>query len=414
MNLAYLQKYGNRNTGPIAILSIVSAIYLFLTMRPFPLWVLHPLLFFGPIVLVIYTYTLLLLLNNALVITHSRLVISIIIFIFIMYLTMPIFGHELSVVTAIRFAPILCIIFFPIIILYRLFNYFHKIIVFFSVVSIIVFFLLFLNIRLPHFVIPGFTVVMERAGDSYLVYGLVVSSTNTVNNVGGFTFARALGPFLEPGHFAIYLGFTLLAERYLFNTTNKYIVGAGLLTFSPAFLLIGLLIIIYSLVIERKLKTLLSVILASFLMLTSISNNTIRDEVYNLTIGRNFDDVEAENILDNRTSSYVLSTYNSFKESPDYWVGLGIQELEETGILSDYRGFVFKFGVIGMTLLIAVLQSLFLLFDRRSFLLFFPMVLLVLAHRAWMFEAQYIYIFLLVIGLIARNNKLVIKTQGSK
>lgn len=407
MNLAYLEKYGNKRSGPIAILSLLVAIYVLLTMRPFFTWdvLLHPIILFAPTVLLIFIYSLILLLNNAIVITSSRLIIAILLFILMTYLSMPFFGHSLNLMTIIRFLPLLCLVFLPTTVLYRAFIYFHKIIVFFSIASILLFVALFLKIELPHIVVPGFTLVTERTGGFYKIYGVVVSSTNTLYNVSGLTFARVLGPFLEPGHFAIYLGLTLLTERYLFNTTNKYLVIAGLLTFSPAFLFTGVLILIYSLIIEKRLKTLIVVSMLSLASLTAISDENIRSEVYYLTIGRNFEDVAGDEYLDNRTSSVGLAAYEQFKQTPEYWVGLGIKELEETGILSDYRGFVFKFGILGMSILTLLLLVSFFQFDKKSLILYLPMVLLILAHRAWMFETPQIYALLLITGLIAKGNK---------
>lgn len=407
MNRAYLKKYGDRSTGPIAVLAILIAVYILLSMRPFFTWevLLHPILSFAPVVLFIYLYSLLLFLNNALVISSSRLVIAILLFILMTYLSMPFFGHSLNLMTTIRFLPLLCLVFLPNIVLYRSFIYFHKLMVFFSVASILLFTALVVKIDLPHFIVPGFTLVTERTGDFYKIYGVVASSTNTVYNVSGLTFARVLGPFLEPGHFAIYLGLTLLTERYLFNTTNKYIVIAGLLTFSPAFIFTGGLILVYSLIIERKLKTLMAVFALSLASLVAISDENIRNEVYYLTIGRNFEDVATDEYLDNRTSSSGLAAYEQLKQTPEYWVGLGIKELEDTGILSDYRGFIFKFGILGMTLLTLLLQAILFQFDKKSIILYLPMVLLILAHRAWMFETPQIYALLLITGLIAKGNK---------
>lgn len=407
MNIAYLNKYGNKSTGPIAMLAILGAIYLLLTMRPFFVWevVLHPIVLFTPVGFLIYLYSLILYLNNSLVITSSRLIINIILFIFVIYNSLPIFGHSIEVVKIIRFLPLFCITLFPTTIFYRLFNYFHKFIKLFCYIAVLLFFLILLNINLPHAIIPGFTTVLQKSGDNYLLYGLVVSSTNTIYHFSGFTFARVMGPFLEPGHFAIYLGLTLLAERYLYNTTSKIMVTAGLLTFSPAFIFSFLLIIIYTLVIEGKIKTLVSVVLISMLSLSLVSNDKIREEIYYLTIGRNFDGISEDEYLDNRTSSNALNIYEQFSETPNYWVGQPENLLDDMMILSDYRGLIYSSGYLGLILLMLTLLSQFKQFDKRSLLLFLPIVILILAHRSWMFQSPYVFLFLILVGSIAKKNK---------
>ncbi len=63
-------------------------------------------------------------------------------------------------------------------------------------------------------------------------------------------------------------------------------------------------------------------------------------------------------------------------------------------VLSDYRGIIYSFGYVGMILSILTLLSIiFNVKSWKSRFAFIVALVLVFLHRAWMFNAPYLYFF---------------------
>lgn len=372
--------------------------YLFMSIVPFPMWIFpKSLIYFISLVSLVGLFVFWGV-KRKLVITHFTLSVAVGLLVFLFYTTLPLFGRSFDWPTLLRFAPFLPMIFFMPKILFYAFLYFRKLNIVVAGFAIIIFFLLLVGIDLPYYKIDGFSLPMERGNDYYRLYGIVVSSTNTVYEIFGLTIARACGPYQEPGHFGIYLGIVLSIEKLLFEKVSKLPVIAGFLTFSPAFLAILLLIIAYDVILKRRFKFLLGLTGGLiFLFSVILVDSTMREVVYYLAIGRNFTSIE-QAALDERAGNKALSGYKNFVDTNKVYTGMGVDWVNENyGVLSDFRGYIFRLGIIGFALsIILLLIIIFYKFNSHIVFLLLPIAILIHAHRFWMFTAPYIYILFFI------------------
>lgn len=368
-----------------------------MSIVPFPMWILPQGVVYRFSFLLLFVLSLKLFNEGKISINKYNLLIFFSLVFFYLYLILPITENTFDKGSLLRFASFFPLVFFSKKIHYEIFKYFRTIIIISSIFGILIFFLLLIGVDLPYYKIDGFSIPMQRNNDYYRLYGLVVSSTNTVYNFMGVNIARVCGPFQEPGHFAIFIGIVLSIEKFLWNKTSLLLVIAGFLTFSPAFIAIFALIISYDILLGKRFKLLLGLIFSfAILFGVIIQNQKVKDALYYISIGRNFSNIE-EASLDSRTGEKALRAYNSFSKTKAIWTGKGEEWVNERyGVLSDYRGFVFRFGLLGLFL--SVLLSVVILTRAKKQVLFFffPILVLIHAHRFWMFLGPYIYILFLI------------------
>jgi hypothetical protein len=223
-----------------------GALYLFLSMQPFFLWYL-------PGASLIYLIPFFVLLSyiigeRGLIVKRNQYFIFVITFIFAFYMAVPLFGHQQLFGKLFLFAPLFLFYFLSPRTLIDIFSIWKKILIFFVGYALLVYILFVFQVDMPHWKIMNseYIPISSRSEHFYRVYGLVVSSTNTLWRIGGILTQRLCGPFAEPGHFAIYIGFTLLIDRFLGNKINIILLIGGLLTLSPAFFIILIIIVSYS------------------------------------------------------------------------------------------------------------------------------------------------------------------------
>lgn len=390
--------------------SIIGVIALFISLNPFLLWIVWPGYINIPVFVAVIGVTILLMITDLLEITSIKLFFAFFSFLFMLQLGTSLFsGREFELGKIITFLSLICIVSFNSKILLNIFLKFRKLIIFFCWISVIVFFLTLIGVNLPFYKIPGFGVVMTNSyeGSFYKLYGLVVSSTNTVYEVGGLTIARICGPFMEPGHFSIYIGMLLIFEKIIFNKLSKVLIITGALTFSPTFLIFLVFAWLYEMLYLKKytyifkyfLFLLIPVSVIFFLM------DDIKDEIVYLFIGRNFETsgLSLFELLDDRAGKTALHFYNNFKDTPAIWYGKGVEYVANFGVLSDWRGMVFKYGIIGLILSVFLLICVpFFSNKKLDRLIITLIVITIYLHRSWMFENSFIYLFL-IIGLISKN-----------
>lgn len=392
---------------------IIGVIYLFMALNPFIFWILWPGYINFPLFLGVIAITLVLIKIEWTRFTSKKLFFAIPIFLFMVHIgTSLIGGAGFNAGKLMSFTSLICILFFSSSLHLRIFEGFRKLMLFFSWFSILVFSIILIGIDLPYYKIPAFTLVMENSygGESfYKLYGFVVSSTNTVYNIGGLSVARICGPFQEPGHFAIYLGIVLLFEKMIYNKLSKGFVIAGILTFSPNFFIIFFIILLYDVIYSENKKpymlyTISALLFTSFLLLVSPE---VKDELFYLTIGRNFDQsgTDIASILDDRAGKQTLAFYEKFINSNYFLYGRGVEFMEQFGVLSDWRGMILKYGLIGLLFsLIACIRILTFATKPGIKLIVSLIILLIYLQRSWMFESPFMYLFL-IIGLISLKYK---------
>lgn len=368
-----------------------------MSINPFPMWIVPKSMVYLICLVMVMGFFFLLGFKKELVINKYNITLFFVLMLFLLFMTLPLFGRQFDWPPLLRFSSFPLLLFFPNRIHYLIYTYFRKLIIFTSGFAIIIFFLLLVGIELPYYKVDGFTEPMQFGDHFYRIYGVVVSSTNTVYEISGLSIARACGPFLEPGHFAIYIGIVLSIERVLYGKISKLPLIAGFLTFSPAFVAILFFIMVYDIVFRKNFKLLFLVSTFVFLLFgVIIANETMRNAIYYIAIGRNFSSVE-DVTLDHRTSQRVLSAYNRFVHSDDFYTGMGVDWVNEKyGILSDFRGFIFRLGLIGFLLSILLLSVIFYGGRKKLLFLLIPIAILIHAHRFWMFTAPYIYLLMLL------------------
>src|SRR5690554_2143003 len=393
----------------VTIIAIIGAIYLFISLNPFVLWIIWPGFINFPLFIGVIIIGLLAIYLKWYSLTINKILFIIPITFFMLHLgTTFLGGPEFNIGKIMSFTSLIIILGFQSFLHLKIFELFRKGMLFLSWFAVIIFIITLVGIELPYYYIPGDTLVMQNSfgGQSfYKLYGLVVSSTNTVYNLGGFNVARICGPFQEPGHFAIYIGLILLFQKMTYNRLSKGFIIAGVLTFSPNFFLILFIIFFYDFLYSQNRRNIVKYVFIGsfFVFFLLLFSEDIRDQIYDLVIGRNIDEtgIDIEKILDDRAGKQTLAYYHSFVQTNYFLYGKGVDFMSQYGILSDYRGMILKYGLLGFIFSIfACVRVLFFSKDLRVISLIAIVILIIYLQRAWMFESTFVYLFI-IIGLSA-------------
>lgn len=381
-----------------SILPLMATIWLFVVLDSYIVWnPLAPVVrIFPALFIIVGTLGM----SNQLRINNSSLILGLLTALYFFWVILllsdsiaPIIRRVLEII------PMLCILFWPKVLILKTYRIVRKVIIFFAIGSSIVSILILLGLgeRLPHLVLPPREALHVRTGMVYYLYGLFIADCYATRGVN----CRACGMLQEPGHFAIILGFIYIIERLCYNKNkfNFWIVLSGVLTFSSAFVLIAFFTEIHQLFEWKKLKKVLLTLPIIVIGLIAVYNHLpsdIKDEVEFLAYGRNLESViEAYNdtssligALDERANDDSIAEYENMS-TLQYIVGKG--PMDEDGMLSDYRGLIFMVGLIGaiMTIIIYVFilhKTPIKLKIALGFAFF-----LVFIHRSWMFISPYIF-----------------------
>jgi len=387
------------------LIAFIGALYLFLSMQPFFLWSIPAvsLVFLGLFLILLC----LVVAEVGFSIKRNKYFILSISFIYSTYLALPLFGHELLLGKLLLFLPLFLLFILPPKTLLRIFQLWKKILIIFSIYALVVYILFALEVDMPHWVIEDseYIPITSRDKHFYRVYGLVVSSTNSLWRIGDIITMRLCGPFAEPGHFGIYIGFTMLIDRLLGKKINVILLIAGVLTLSPAFLIILLIIELYRIIVEKRFNLKLYIAILLTISIISIFKGTeIKDRILYITVKRHAD-------LDKRSPLVVRKEFRNITKSPKVVVGIGTKEFNTFGgSLSDPRGMIAKFGLIGLLLSLSLIFLLLTGIKKKYAIFLAAAVVLVYLHRVWMFESTYIYTFMILAAAsikVKEDNKLI-------
>ncbi|MEA2042897.1 MAG: hypothetical protein U9N85_10135 [Bacteroidota bacterium] len=383
----------NRNN----VIAVTGAIFLFLSTLPFFLWSI-------PAVSIIFFVLFLILAINVMrtgqyVIRQKNFYAFLVLFLYSVYMALPIFGHTFLPGKILLFSPLFVLLFLKNDMLLRIFKIWKILLIFFSAYAILVLILFILKIEMPYWILSDTSYIPEEAGRGhfYKAYGLVVSSSHTVKNIAGFPTHRLCGPFAEPGHFAIYIGLTLLIDKFLGKKLNTILLIAGLLTLSPAFVLIFVLIEGYNFFIMRKINTkAYFIILVAIVSITLVKGRQLKERIIFLT-------VERHSTIDKRAPLKLRAKYTELiKEEKVLWFGVGTKKFDTFGgSLSDPRGLIAKFGLIGLFFSIVLIVMFSAMMKKKYAVFVFITIAMVYAHRVWMFESVYLFTFMLLAAVVA-------------
>jgi hypothetical protein len=394
-----------------SLAALIGAFYLFFSTQPFFLWLIPgvSVFFLGLAFILLY----LVYADKGLIINRKKLIILGTIFIFPVYMSLPIYGGTPLIGKMFLFSPLFLLFLLSTETLLNVFKIWKKILIFFVVYALIVYVLFALEVNMPYWKIENaeYIPITSRADNYYRVYGMVVSSTQTLWRIGGVLTMRLCGPFAEPGHFGIYLGFTMLIDRFLGNKTNYLYLIAGILTLSPAFIIILLIIESYRVIVEKRFnyKLYLAIFLVLF-AITAYKGAEIKQRILYIAIERHSD-------LDDRAPVVVRKKYQAIAKSSKVIFGVGTENFKTFGgSLSDPRGMIAKFGLVGLFLSLSIIFLLLVGMKNKYAFFLLAAVFLVYAHRAWMFESPIIYIFMLVASAgvkIKERNQLLVLNQNA-
>jgi hypothetical protein len=372
-------------------IAFFGALYLFLSMQPFFIWSLEivSLVYLIPFVALFFPVAH----ESGFRFSFNKAVLFTITFIYTIYIAIPLLGRDQLFGKLILFSPFFLLLFVSADSLQNIFLVWKKILIFFVLYALTVYILFAFEVDIPHWTIHNSDKIPLTSRDMHFfrVYGLVVSSTNSLWRIGDILTMRLCGPFAEPGHLGIYIGFTMLIDRFFLNKTNKILLIGGFLTLSPAFLLILIVIEIYRIIIEKRINWKLYItILLIFIGISIIKGPEIKDRIIYITVERHSD-------LDQRSPKEVRYRFAQFIRTPQVLTGIGTDEFEKFGgSLSDPRGMLAKFGLIGTILSFSLILMLLAVVEKKDAIFLLAAVLIVYSHRVWMFETVYIYMFMLI------------------
>ena len=318
-------------------------------------------------------------------------------------------GHFLAFVSvAMTFVPVLCLLFWPNDKLNEVYTLFRKVVIFFAIGSSIITILSFVGLTsfIPHFELPGQSALHTNKDDFYQIF-IIFPQLNTISSVT----MRACGMMEEPGHFAIVLGFVYMIDRYLHRKINPAIIICGILTFSSAFFLIFFFTELWNFFKYWK-KTILylaSTFLVGAIIYSSLPSDA-QDAVRFLAYERNLEKVteafsssgSLDEALDERSSDYATRVYDRMS----FGQKLIGDEWDNDMILSDYRGFIVRMGIIGLVFIVMIsLMSI----SGAPFQLKVSLLLtlfLIMIHRSWFFYEPFPYFMSFLACTLFKYNRL--------
>lgn len=245
-------------------------------------------------------------------------------------------------------------------------------------------------------------------GTVFRVYGF--GNLSVHKDTGAFTgfLPRALGPFHEGGHFAIYLGIIIVIDRMLNNKLNPIFVICGIFTFSMVFVIFFLVSELIDIIINKKSKIRVYLLASvAVLLLLLFLPSYIKDAFWFMLFERNFSDVVSSisqsglsTGLNERVNSAALRTFENFINSDEILFGSSSKMGYE--VMSDYRGIMMSRGLLGLVSTVMVLLSSLLVAKRQYLIYWFAIIALVFLHRAWMFNSCYLQC-MIILGFAARR-----------
>lgn len=240
-------------------------------------------------------------------------------------------------------------------------------------------------------------------GTAFRVYGFGNMSVNVKTGMYTGMLPRALGPFHEGGHFAIYLGFIITIDRMLGKKLNPLFFICGILTFSMAFVICFLISEALDYIINRKKKLFkyalsIAIIVFVFLLLPDRPKEMIKFMLYE----RNFSEVvssisesgKISNALNERVNSVAIQSFDNFLHSKDLL--FGSDKLSGNEVMSDFRGVLVNRGICGLLLMTIMLSSLLIMSQKRYCVFIACILFFVFFHRAWMYYSCYLQCILIM------------------
>ena len=235
--------------------------------------------------------------------------------------------------------------------------------------------------------LPYYSYILEErgdVGDNYRIYGFALSLYRGGVPIGG-GLERICSVFGEPGHYGIYISFILAIDKFRFNRIGNLLLFAiGCLTFSTAYYGLMIMGIVYRIVLDKGVKQDVKRVLlitTSLLFLVVLFGG---NSFFSTATDRLFKDREVGSVVDlveNRATDEAKEIFVSFSRSEKIFVGNGYDERPLQ--ITNWRGFVYQFGIVGGLIALFLVLSIIKKVDLLYFILLLSMLLLVFSHRAY-------------------------------
>lgn len=360
--------------------------------------------------LLIMSMTIVLHCNKGLSVTHNRLYLMYAHLLYVVYsvFQLVILNRPLTsvVVRFITLFPLVLILFWKVDVLAKSYVLFRKLMLFFSIGAILLVVLTVTGLidKFPYMEIrdTGREFYINQ-GTAFRVYGFGNIAVSMKTGMFSGFIPRALGPFHEGGHFAIYIGMVVIIDRMLGKRLNPFFLISGIMTFSMAFVILLVISEIMDVVVNKRPKILSLTIVAIVATVVMISlPKDIKEWMKYMLYERNFESVVAaisssgnlSSGLDERVNASALRSFESFVHSNEIY--FGATHIVGNEVMSDYRGLLFNKGLIGFLIIILMLFTLLLNIEKKYIVYFIGVLLLVLLHRSWMYSSCYIQCIVLI------------------
>lgn len=319
---------------------------------------------------------------ECLCLNETKKIILVSIICFVIYFTTPLV-HTMRWGHFIYFLIFMFIVPLNNLIIFKGCTYLRKLFIFLSIVALLYWILNYFKIPLLYY-----TYILEdrglNSGDNYRIYGLALSLYRGSAPIGG-GLERICSVFGEPGHYAIYISFILAIDKFRFNRVGNLILFTiGCLTFSTAYYGLMTMGIMYRIVLEKGVgkgvKNVLLIIIGLLFLVIIFGGNNF----FYTASNRIFEDREVDNIVDlveNRASNETKEIYSDFLNSGKLLIGNGYDERPLQ--ITNWRGFIYQFGVIGVLITLFLILSIIKKVDLLYFTLLLSMILLVALHRSY-------------------------------
>jgi hypothetical protein len=349
----------------------------------------YPVIFRGHFVLLIITATLIFLilfgfklLRNDFHVSRKFLVVIFVLLILAMYIFIPFREYDRLSLTLVWFLVLVVMLLLDYNVLKIAFYYFSIIIFLISVLALLGLFLNAVGIYLPQY-------SFERdIGGYYTSQYISVRLSGQDYTIFGIDLYRINGIFGEPGHFGLLICMILYVYEKSLNTLKgTVLLITCLLTFSlGAYVLLSCLFVMRA-ILNKQYNHIIILLFFILTLVILIPNDLLI----------RFFLSKADDVLDSRTSDHFVLFYNIFLNSNHVLIGYGRDVLEIVNLRnSDYRGFVIRYGYIGVALFTMLFIAIFKKKDRNIQILGAIYVFVVFLHRSW-FVDYFIFIFFLIV-----------------
>jgi len=249
--------------------------------------------------------------------------------------------------------------------------------------------------------LPSYQFNISTRETTYLLYPGTVRLYSQTYNIFGFTGFRLSGIFPEPSMFGIVCALVLYSGVFDNNKFRRIIIFSGLfLSLSTGALILSFGLYLFS---RRQLKMKI-IAVSSLFFIVGISVYVIpREIIESFFLNKLSGEVIANRVVGDFNAFY--SNFLSFGDLKSQFIGKGADVLENGGfVASDYRGFIVKYGFVGVVFLFLFVGSLIFfkgnITDKLTVVYIF---IVIFAHRSW-FVITFIFLFYIYF-LSIKNHK---------